>query len=79
MPARNLSCPACRIRVRTTAHSALEEVNCPTCGVKLTPVSSAWSVLGFRLIDLGAPATQDGPDDLDRVNGRAIAQWLATH
>ena len=65
MSSRNLSCPACRIRMRADGPDVdirLLEGNCPICAARLTEVSSAASVVGFRLFDLSALADQDVGD-----------------
>ena len=53
MSSRHLSCPGCRIRVRSGAYGYdLLEGSCPICEAPLTPVSTAAGVMGFRLFDL---------------------------
>jgi hypothetical protein len=55
MSPRHHSCPGCRIRVLANAPEiGLLEGGCPICGAMLTPVSSARSVMGFRLFDMDA-------------------------
>jgi hypothetical protein len=92
MSSRHLGCRVCRIRVRSSAYGYdLLEGGCPICGAKLTPVSSAAGVIGFRLFDFDVLSEQElsGPPPtlgqiVNLVGGREAAparddEWPAAH